>query len=37
MRSETHFADLVRGLDTFGAKVIDANRIQVIKVPLKAS
>ena len=35
MRSEQHFADLVRGLDTFGAKVIDENRIQVIKVPVK--
>ena len=30
MRSEQHFADLVRGLDTFGAKVIDENRIQVL-------
>ena len=37
MRSEAHFADLVRGLDTFGAKVIDNARIQVIKVPVKAS
>lgn len=37
MRSEQHFADLVRGLDTFGAKVIDEARIQVVKVPLKAS
>jgi hypothetical protein len=37
MRSEAHFADLVRGLDTFGAKVIDNARIQVIKVPLKAA
>ncbi len=36
-RSDTFFADVVRGLDTFGAKVIDDNRIQVIKVPLKAS
>lgn len=34
MRSEQHFKDLVRGLDTFGAKVIDDNRIQVVKVPL---
>ena len=34
MRSEQHFADLVRGLDTFGAKVIDEARIQVVKVPL---
>lgn len=37
MRSEQHFADLVRGLDTFGAKVIDEARIQVVKVPVKAS
>lgn len=34
IRSESHFADLVRGLDTFGAKVIDPDRIQVIKVPV---
>lgn len=31
MRSEKFFKDIVRGLDTFGAKVIDAERIQVIK------
>lgn len=34
MRSEKFFKDIVRGLDTFGAKVIDAERIQVVKVPL---
>ena len=34
MRSEDYFKDLVRGLDTFGAKVIDEARIQVVKVPL---
>ena len=33
-RSDTFFADVVRGLDTFGAKVIDEARIQVIKVPV---
>ena len=33
-RSDTFFADVVRGLDTFGAKVIDDERIQVIKVPV---
>ncbi len=33
-RSDTFFADVVRGLDTFGAKTIDEARIQVIKVPL---
>lgn len=37
MRSEDYFGDLVRGLDTFGAKVIDEARIQVIKVPLTAT
>ena len=36
-RSREFFADEVRGLLTFGAKVIDEARIQVIKVPLKAS
>ena len=37
MRAEKVFADLVRGLDTFGAKTIDEARIQVIKVPVKAA
>jgi hypothetical protein len=37
LRSDTYFADIVRGLDTFGAKVIDEERIQVVKMPLKAS
>lgn len=37
LRDQTVFKDLVRGLDTFGAKVIDENRIQVIKIPLKAA
>lgn len=36
LRAEKRFKDIVRGLDTFGAKVIDENRIQVIKVPLVA-
>lgn len=36
MRDQTVFADLVRGLDTFGSKVIDENRIQVVKIPVKA-
>lgn len=36
MRAERRFKDIVRGLDTFGAKVIDEARIQVIKVPLAA-
>lgn len=33
-RHQDYFADYIRGLDTFGAKVIDENRIQVIKVPV---
>ena len=37
LRSEQRFKDIIRGLDTFGAKVIDNARIQVIKVPVKAS
>lgn len=36
MSVEKRFADLVKGLDVFGAKTIDENRIQVIKVPLTA-
>ena len=34
LRSEKRFKDIIRGLDTFGAKVIDNDRIQVIKVPV---
>lgn len=34
LRSEKRFKDIIRGLDTFGAKVIDEERIQVIKVPV---
>jgi hypothetical protein len=37
LRAEKRLKDIVRGLDTFGAKTIDEARIQVIKVPLKAS
>ena len=33
-RSDTYFADVVRGLDTFGAKTIDEARIQAIKIPV---
>ena len=36
LRAEKRFKDIVRGLDTFGAKVIDNARIQVIKVPVGA-
>lgn len=34
LRAEKVFKDIVRGLDTFGAKVIDENRIQVIEIPI---
>ena len=34
LRSEKRFKDIIRGLDTFGAKVIDNARIQVVKVPV---
>lgn len=37
LRAEKKFKDIVRGLDTFGAKVIDEDRIQTIKVPLTAT
>jgi hypothetical protein len=37
LRSEKKFSDIIRGLDTFGAKVIDEARIQVIKIPLAAT
>ncbi len=37
LRAEKRFKDIIRGLDTFGAKVIDENRIQVVKVPVKAT
>ncbi len=37
LRSERRFKDIVRGLDTFGAKVIDEERIQVVKIPLTAT
>jgi hypothetical protein len=36
LRAEKRFKDIIRGLDTFGAKVIDEARIEVIKVPLAA-
>lgn len=35
LRHQGLFKDIVRGLDTFGAKVIDEARIQVVKVPVK--
>ena len=37
LRAEKRFKDIIRGLDTFVAKVIDEARIQVVKVPLAAT
>lgn len=37
LRSEKRFKDIIRGLDTFGAKTIDEERIEVVKVPLVAT
>ena len=37
LRAEKRFKDIIRGLDTFGAKTIDNDRIQVIKIPLAAT
>ena len=37
LRAEKRFKDIIRGLATFGAKVIDEKRIQVVKVPLTAT
>lgn len=34
LRAEKRFKDIIRGLDTFGAKTIDDERIQGIKIPL---
>lgn len=36
LRHPFRFKDIIRGLDTFGAKIIDEARIQVIKIPLAA-
>ena len=36
LRAEKRFKDIIRGLDTFGAKVIDEARIQLVKVPVGA-
>ena len=34
MRAEKRFKDIIRGLDTFGSKVIDENRIQGLRFPI---
>jgi hypothetical protein len=36
LRHPNLFSDIVRGLDVFGTKIIDKDRIQVIKVPIGA-
>ena len=33
-RAEKRFADIIKGLDVYGGKVIDNDRIQVVKVPV---
>ncbi len=33
-RAEKRFADIIKGLDVYGGKVIDNDRIEVIKVPV---
>lgn len=35
--AEKRFGDIIKGLDVYGAKVIDEDRIQVVKVPLVAT
>lgn len=37
LRHPYRFKDIIRGLDTFGSKVIDEDRIQVVKCPLVAT
>lgn len=37
LRHPFRFKDIIRGLDTFGSKVIDEARIQVVKIPTKAT
>ena len=34
LRAQNKFADIIRGLDAFGAKTIDEDRIQAVKVPV---
>ncbi len=34
-RAEKRFADIIKGLDVYGGKVIDNDRIEVIKVPME--
>lgn len=36
MPMERRFGDLVKGLDVYGGKIIDNNRLEVIKIPVSA-
>ena len=36
MPMERRFGDLIKGLDVYGGKIIDDNRLQVVKIPVKA-
>lgn len=36
-RMEKRFSDYIRGLDTYGAKIIDQNQIVCVKIPLNAT
>lgn len=37
LRMERNFSDLIRGLDTFGAKIIAQEQLVCVKIPLKAT
>lgn len=37
MPMERRFGDLIKGLDVYGGKIIDEDRIQVVKIPVKAT
>lgn len=34
LRAQKRFKDIIRGLDAFGAKTVDEDRIQVVKIPV---
>lgn len=37
LRMQTRFSDMIRGLDTFGAKIIAQEQLVCVKIPLKAT
>ncbi|MBQ4560239.1 MAG: hypothetical protein IJA54_07970 [Tyzzerella sp.] len=37
LRMERNFSDLIRGLDTFGAKIIAQEQVVCVKIPLRAT